>query len=37
MISEHRDVVMSDCGDAMSIGSGLGMPMSVLGVLEGLP
>jgi hypothetical protein len=28
---------MSECDDAMSIGGSLGMPMSLLGVLESLP
>ncbi len=37
LISESCDVVMSECDDAMSIRSHLGMPMSVLGVLESLP
>jgi hypothetical protein len=37
LISERRDVVMSECDDAMPIGSRLGMPMSGLGVFESLP
>jgi len=35
-ISQGRDVIMSECGDAMSSRSPLSMRMSVLGVLEGL-
>ena len=37
LISERRDVLMSEGDNAMPIGSPLGMPMSVLGVLESLP
>jgi len=36
-MSEGRDVVVSECGDAMSNHSRLRMPMSVFGILQGLP
>jgi hypothetical protein len=36
-MSEGCDVVMSECGDAMTSRTGLSMLMSGLGVLEGLP
>jgi hypothetical protein len=34
---EGRDLIVSECGDAMPGRSRLSMPMSVLGVLKRLP
>ena len=36
-MSERRDVIVSECGDAMSSRSRLGVLMSFFGVLQGLP